>query len=61
MKLPIKEKSSNIFIVAEAGNNHEGSLQHAIDLVGHAADSGADAIKFQSFITKNYIKTLLKR
>ena len=38
-----------IFIIAEAGVNHNGSLQLALELVDVAADSGADAVKFQTF------------
>ncbi len=35
------------FIVAEAGNNHQGQLDIAIAMVEEAARAGADAIKFQ--------------
>ena len=37
------------FIIAEAGVNHNGSLEIAKKLVDIAAESGADAIKFQTF------------
>lgn len=37
------------FIVAEAGVNHNGSLKHAKKLVDAALESGADAVKFQTF------------
>lgn len=42
-------KSKNIFIVAEAGCNHEGDLETAKKIIISAAKAGADAIKFQSF------------
>lgn len=36
-------------IIAEAGVNHNGSLQMALDLVDRAAEAGADLVKFQTF------------
>jgi N,N'-diacetyllegionaminate synthase len=38
-----------IFIIAEAGVNHNGSLELAKKLVDVAAEAGADAVKFQTF------------
>jgi N,N'-diacetyllegionaminate synthase len=38
---------SSVFIVAEGGMNHDGSLGNAIRLAEVAAECGADAIKFQ--------------
>ncbi|MBI2387698.1 MAG: N-acetylneuraminate synthase [Elusimicrobia bacterium] len=37
------------FIIAEAGVNHNGSLETAKKLIDIAADAGADAVKFQTF------------
>jgi N,N'-diacetyllegionaminate synthase len=39
----------SVFIIAEAGVNHNGSLKLAKDLIDAAALSGADAVKFQTF------------
>jgi N,N'-diacetyllegionaminate synthase len=38
-----------VYILAEAGVNHNGSLELALELVDIASQSGADAIKFQTF------------
>lgn len=38
-----------VFIIAEAGVNHNGDLDRARKLVDIARDAGADAVKFQSF------------
>ena len=37
------------FIIAEAGVNHNGSIDLARQLVDIAVDAGADAVKFQTF------------
>lgn len=37
------------FIIAEAGVNHNGSIDMAKELIDVAANSGADAVKFQTF------------
>jgi N,N'-diacetyllegionaminate synthase len=39
----------NVFIIAEAGVNHNGSLELAKKLIDVAVDAGADAVKFQTF------------
>lgn len=40
------------FIIAEAGVNHNGSLKLAKKLIDAAKEIGADAVKFQTFITE---------
>lgn len=39
-----------VFIIAEAGVNHNGDLSLAKRLIDVAADAGADAVKFQTFM-----------
>ena len=43
------------FIIAEIGNNHEGSFKNAIKLIDKAKASGVDAVKFQTFDTNYYV------
>lgn len=42
-------------IIAEAGVNHNGSLETAMQLVEKAAEAGADYVKFQTFRTENLV------
>ena len=54
-------KNNPVFIIAEAGVNHNGQLKYAYKLIDIAKKSGADAIKFQTFNTKqSTIKNLKK-
>ena len=46
---------SKVFIIAEAGINHNGSIELAKKLIDVAAESGADAVKFQTFVTDNLV------
>ena len=44
-----------IRIIAEAGVNHNGSLEMAKRLVDAAAEAGADYVKFQTFKAENLV------
>ena len=43
----------SVFIIAEAGVNHNGSIELAKKLIDVASDAGVDAVKFQSFKAEN--------
>jgi len=45
-------------LVAEIGNNHEGDMGRARELVDAAAASGADAVKLQVFHTELYVRPI---
>jgi N,N'-diacetyllegionaminate synthase len=45
----------SIFIIAEAGVNHNGSIKLAYKLIDVASASGADAVKFQTFKADNLL------
>ena len=42
-----------VFVIAEAGVNHNGSIKIAKKLIDVASNAGADAVKFQTFKAKN--------
>lgn len=46
-------KKHGVYIIAEAGVNHNGSLDLAKQLIEVAALAGADAVKFQTYVTDN--------
>jgi N,N'-diacetyllegionaminate synthase len=44
-----------VLIIAEAGVNHNGSMDNARKLIDAAAEAGADIVKFQTFKTENLV------
>lgn len=48
-------QDNHVYIIAEAGVNHNGSLEMAKKLIKVAADAGADAVKFQTFKADNLV------
>jgi N,N'-diacetyllegionaminate synthase len=48
-------RNNQTFIIAEAGVNHNGNIDTAFKLCKAAKDSGADAVKFQTWKTEKII------
>ena len=59
MKIRIEDKligeEEPCFIIAEAGVNHNGSVELAKKLIDAAKDAGADAVKFQTFKAESVV------
>ena len=49
------------YIIAEAGVNHNGNKKLALELIDIASESGADAIKFQTFKAENLVTPYAKQ
>ncbi len=47
----VEKAQKNLFIIGEAGVNHNGSLSKAKELVDVAKEAGCDAVKFQTWVT----------
>lgn len=47
--------SKKVYIIAEAGVNHNGDLGLAKKMIEVAAQAGVDAVKFQSFTAENLV------
>lgn len=46
---------NKVFIIAEAGVNHNGSVELAKKLIDVASEAGVDAVKFQTFKAENLV------
>lgn len=47
--------SDRVWVAAELGSNHGGHLTEALRLIDAAAEAGADAVKFQSFLASELV------
>ena len=57
----MKIKNNKTYIIAEIGINHEGSFSCAKKLIKKAAESGADAVKFQIFKPETLASKMSKK
>lgn len=55
MRIGQFDTDKEVMVVAEIGNNHEGSYALAEELVGLAAEAGVHAVKFQTFKTELFV------
>lgn len=59
--LPKKFKMGKVIIIAEAGVNHNGSMENAYRLVDAAVEAGVDYVKFQTFKSENLVSKTAKK
>jgi N,N'-diacetyllegionaminate synthase len=57
MKIGNFETDEEVMVVAEIGNNHEGSYARAEEMIGLAAEAGASAVKFQTIHPEHLVRT----
>jgi sialic acid synthase SpsE len=48
---------NKVFIIAEAGNAHEGNINMAYELIWEASGCGCDAVKFQAGTAEGFART----
>jgi N-acetylneuraminate synthase/N,N'-diacetyllegionaminate synthase len=55
LKIANYDTEKKVFIIAEIGNNHEGSYTLAEEMIGKAAEAGACAVKFQTIVPEKLV------
>lgn len=55
MRIGNLDSDERVIVIAEIGNNHEGSIDVAREMVDRAAEAGVDAVKFQTFKTETFV------
>ena len=56
MKLGNGDTSREVLVIAEIGNNHEGSFARAQELIGRAIEAGAHVVKFQTMVPEHFVR-----
>ncbi len=51
------DTEKKIYIIAEIGNNHEGDIKVAKEMIKAASETGVNAVKFQTFLPEDYVTT----
>ncbi len=54
-------ETKHVIIIAEAGVNHNGSMENAFRLIDAAAEAGVDYIKFQTFKADKLVSVSAKK
>lgn len=54
-------KTKGVYLIAEAGINHNGDIEAAFDLISAAAEAGANAVKFQTFDSEKLVTIGLEK
>lgn len=55
MKIDNVDTNKEVLLIAEIGNNHEGSYSLAEEMIGRAAEAGAGAVKFQMIVPERLV------
>lgn len=58
MRIGAVDLAREVLVIAEIGNNHEGDFARAQELIGCAADTGAQAVKFQTIVPERLVSPL---
>ena len=53
----MEEKIKNVFVVAEAGANHDRNFEQALELINVAIEAKVDAVKFQTYSSETLYST----
>lgn len=56
MRIGRSDTDVRVLVIAEIGNNHEGDIGLARELVERAAEAGADAVKFQTIRAERLVR-----